>query len=91
MKTFGIAVIAALLMMGMPSASATCTTDTSATDLAGVIYITNDSGAPVPVLFDWVYLESNGFNGLQRGGVAWHGNDADGIAFPCSNPDTILY
>ncbi len=91
MKTFGIAVAAALLMIGAPSATAACTTDTSAMDLGGLIYITNDSGSAVPAAFDWVYLESNGISGLQRGGVAWHGNDADGIAHPCSNPDTILY
>lgn len=37
----------------------------------------------------WGYIETNGEDGLQRGGVAWHGNPD-----PCQsseNPDTIYW
>lgn len=41
------------------------------------------------VLDSWGYFETNGEPGVQRGGIAWHGNDD-----PCQeseNPDIIWW
>ncbi len=88
MKTFGIAVVAALLMFGMPTVNAACTTEGNAVSYVDVIYTVDDDSDGI---VDWIYAESNGISGLQRGGVAWHTNDAEARAYGCGNPDTILY
>ncbi|HVE94239.1 MAG TPA: hypothetical protein VNB24_04915 [Acidimicrobiales bacterium] len=67
-----------LFVMGASPASAACGAPLVDT---GVVYVTDDEGGV------WIYAESNGQPGLQRGGVTPIGETA-----PCGgeNPDTVV-
>lgn len=83
MNKIALVLVAMLTLTLSPSASAGCETDSDAISVADAAYVV-DGG-------DWVYVETNGEAGVQRGGVAWHGNDAEAVAYDCDNPDMIIY
>ena len=75
-----------------PSANATdfCNGEGDVVDVAGQAYITLDAIMEHDYLWSiWIYAESNGEAGLQRGGVTVLG-DADSCQ-DSTNPDTGIF
>ena len=89
------AAVAATASLGAPAQAGPCDSDghiaLGVIDIAGVLYI--DDRNFVEGNGFWIYLESNGQSGLQRGGSSVMGPDLGGQD-PCvesSNPDTIIF
>ena len=89
------ALIAVAASLVTPAQADPCTSDghfaLGLIDVAGVVYI--DDRNYVDGNGFWIYLESNGQSGLQRGGSSVMGPDLGGQD-PCvesTNPDTIIF
>lgn len=78
----GIALAATLVAVAPVNADHACGADVI--DLAGQGYWVTDTDGS-----QWGYLETNGESGLQRGGVAIHGNPDSCQEY--GNPDLAFY
>lgn len=90
MRPVILALVALALAAPMPSGAAwsTCEHDNTL-DVGGQAYVVySDWGYYYFAL--WIYVESNGVPGLQRGGENAFG-DQDTSCRPHANPDTLLF
>lgn len=82
-----------LMPLAMMGSAVAGPCDGSVTDVGGVLYIDYRAGIPPGSTGNgvWIYLESNGQAGLQRGGQSVILGAADPeICFESATPDTLI-
>lgn len=88
--------LAAIAMMSIANAGH------SSSPCADSVETIDAGAAKLYLVSTWIYLESNGHDGLQRGGVAWYeigdGSgvddecwDRDASGTPIEDPDMIIF